>query len=66
MKSLVNFADSALSRAEMKKVTGGCMAISGKTGNVIGPFSDKTKASKAAGAGGHYCCTDCGRASWLQ
>ena len=61
-----NFSGLALSRMEMKKVTGGCMIISGSTGKVGGPYKDANSASKAAGAGGHYCCTGCASASWLQ
>ena len=58
-----NFSGLAMSRMEMKKVTGGCMAMN-SNGTVMGPFSSGTRASIAAGAGGHWCCASCGSVNW--
>jgi hypothetical protein len=60
-----NFSGLAMSRMEMKKVTGGeCFAITANNKFKTG-LANKTAASTAAGAGGHYCCTGCSKASWM-
>ena len=57
-----NFSGLAMSRMEMKKVTGGCLA------QAAGPNqANKTKAqaqSYAAAHGGHWCCSSCNNATW--
>jgi hypothetical protein len=56
-----NFSGLALTRMEMKKVTGGCYA------QAAGPNQSMSKnaaQSYAATHGGHYCCSSCGKATW--
>ena len=61
-----NFSGLALSRMEMKKVTGGvCLA------EAAGPSQSGFSSLSAAKAyatkhGGHYCCASCGTASWVR
>ncbi len=64
MKSLVSFAGSSLSRTEMKNVKGGACWSYTASGTFGGPHSSADSASKTAGAGGRWCCTDCKTASW--
>ena len=66
MKSLVNFADSALSRTEMKLINGGgtCMVQTKVSGKAVGGYT-MSEAKRLAGMWGpHWCCTGCSTASW--
>lgn len=59
-----NFSGLALSRMEMKKVTGGCSA-QGSNGQVT-TCSQADCQAIAADSGGHWCCASCGSASWVN
>ena len=56
-----NFSGNAISRAEMKNVTGGCYAQN------AGPNQSMSKSAAqnyASVYGGHWCCSSCGTATW--
>jgi len=63
---LSNFVDFALTRSEMKRVTGGCYIESHTNpGTNGGGCPNLTECKAQAGAlGVHYCCSSCGSASW--
>ena len=54
-----NFSGLALSRMEMKKVTGGCSVETASGGSVSG-YSAADAAAHAKNTGLHYCCASCG------
>ena len=59
-----NFSGLALSRMEMKKVTGGCSAQT-SGGNTTCAPSQCADIAANGGGGGHWCCASCGNATWL-
>jgi hypothetical protein len=63
-----NFSGLAMSRMEMKKVTGGtCFSHQAGQIGFGGPHKNWSAASKTAGAGGNYCCdSGCKSASWFK
>lgn len=68
--SLVNFADTALSRGEMKRIAGGSCYAQAKGGGVVrswGVSDSKSYAIAYAKANGtHWCCDSCSSASWMH
>ena len=59
-----NFSGLALSRMEMKKVTGGCSA-QGSNGQTT-TCSKKDCQAIASSSGGNWCCASCGTATWTK
>lgn len=67
--SLVSFAEAALSRNEMKHVTGGyCLAQRPDGGATLfgGDGAAKSAALYAGQNKTHWCCDSCGSASWAK
>lgn len=54
-----NFSGLALTRMEMKKVTGGC-SVSTTSGGSVSGYSKADAKAHAANTGGNYCCASCG------
>jgi hypothetical protein len=55
-----NFSELALSRMEMKKVTGGECRVETASGGSVGGYSQADAIAHSANSGYHYCCASCG------
>lgn len=63
--SIANFANVAISRAEMKSVVGGTCHAMDSSGSLYGADKATVKAI-AKQHGTHWCCDSCSTASWMQ
>jgi hypothetical protein len=66
MKSLSNFSNEALNRAEMKAVNGGCYVQSPTGPQYYSSLSGAKSAARQVYGGTHYCCAGCSGASWCK
>ena len=56
------FSGLALTRMEMKKITGGCYVQT--SSGAVGGLSKKDAIAFSSSSGTHWCCT-CSNASWM-
>ena len=61
-----NFSGLALSRMEMKKVTGGCTIQTVGGGQSPGGYTFAEAQASAQMWGTHFCCDSCETATWYH
>lgn len=64
MKALANFANTAISRVEMKNLKGGTCWIRGTNGSGNSNCYANQCADIAQALGTNWCCSSCSSASW--